>query len=73
MTTDQIKIEIDHELCYGAQNCSLVAPGAFEHDEEGKSIVGDPSQATPEQILEAEAQCPAMAIRVSGLSASGGS
>jgi ferredoxin len=65
--TDTIRVEIDHDLCYGAQNCSLVAPGAFEHNEDGKSIVGDLSKASPEQILEAEAGCPAMAIKVSGL------
>jgi ferredoxin len=63
--TDQLNIEVDHELCYGAQNCSLVAPGAFEHDEEGKSVVADPSKATIEQLREAEAMCPAMAIQIS--------
>jgi ferredoxin len=63
----EIRIEIDHDLCYGAQNCSRVAPGAFEHNDEGKAIPGDPSAATPEQIRMAEQQCPAMAITVSGL------
>jgi ferredoxin len=65
--SDQITAKIDHELCYGAQNCSLVAPGAFEHDEDGKSVVADLSKATPAQLREAEAGCPAMAILVSGL------
>ena len=43
----EIKIEIDHDLCYGAQNCSRVAPGAFEHNDEGKAVPGDTSAATP--------------------------
>jgi ferredoxin len=65
--SDQIKIEIDHDLCYGARNCALAAPGAFEYNEEGKSVVADISKATPEQLKAAEDQCPAMAIAISGL------
>jgi ferredoxin len=65
--TDSIEVAVDHELCYGAQNCSFAAPGAFSYDEDGKAVVDDPSEVTPEQLAEAEAGCPAMAIRVSGL------
>ena len=61
---DAPKIEIDHELCYGSQNCSLAAPGAFEYNEDGKAIVGDPTLVTLEQLQAAEAECPAMAITV---------
>ena len=61
---DGLTIEIDHELCYGSQNCSLAAPGAFAYDDEGKAIVGDLTTATVEQIRAAEAECPAMAITV---------
>jgi ferredoxin len=63
--TDELDISVDHELCYGAQNCSLAAPGAFEYDEEGKSVVADPSKVTIDQLREAESMCPAMAITVS--------
>ncbi len=57
-------IDVDHDLCYGAQNCMLVAPGAFDLNDENKSVVADPSQATPEQLRAAEAQCPGMAITI---------
>ena len=62
--TDAIKVEVDHELCYGAQNCSLVAPEAFEYDEDGRAVVADNPRATTEEYRQAEEGCPAMAIRV---------
>lgn len=63
----EIAVEIDHDLCYGAQNCSRVAPGAFEYDADGKAIAGDTSSVTPEQLRMARDQCPAMAITVAGI------
>jgi ferredoxin len=62
--TEEIQVEVDHETCYGAQNCSLAAPGGFEYDADGKAIVASPPQATPEQYRRAEDECPAMAIKV---------
>jgi ferredoxin len=66
--TDQIEITVDHEACYGAQNCAMAAPGVFEYDDDGKAVVRDVSAASPEQISAAEEGCPAMAIKVSAIS-----
>jgi ferredoxin len=63
--SDQIKVEVDHEMCYGAQNCKLAAPGAFTYDDEGKAVPADMSLVTLEQLRTAESGCPAEAITVS--------
>jgi ferredoxin len=63
--THQIEVSVDHEACYGAQNCAIAAPGVFDYDDDGKAVVRDASAAGPDQIAAAEAGCPAMAIRVS--------
>jgi ferredoxin len=65
-----IEIEIDHDVCYGAQNCARVAPGAFLHDDDGKALPGDPTAVSPAQLRMAEDQCPAMAIAIKGLAES---
>jgi ferredoxin len=62
--TQDIQVEVDQELCYGAQNCSLAAPSGFEYDDDGKAQVPDSPRATVDQYREAEEQCPAMAIKV---------
>jgi ferredoxin len=66
--TDQIEITVDHEACYGAQNCAIAAPGVFEYDDDGKAVVRDVSAASLAQITAAEAGCPSMAIKVSAIS-----
>jgi ferredoxin len=55
---------VDQELCYGAQNCALAAPGGFTYDSDGKASARDELPASPEQYRDAEETCPAMAIRV---------
>ena len=37
-----LEIRIDREKCMGSGNCSFWAPGSFDLDEEGISIVTDP-------------------------------
>jgi len=66
---DEVTVEVDHEYCYGAQNCALAAPGVFEYDEDGKAVVSNLGAATVAQLREAEDNCPAAAIRLSGVPA----
>jgi ferredoxin len=61
---DGVGVEVDHDRCYGAQNCRLVAPGAFRYDEEDKAVPDDVAAATLEELRLAAAQCPAAAITV---------
>jgi ferredoxin len=64
MMPDGIAVEVDHDRCYGAQNCRLVAPGAFRYDVEGKAVPDDVPAAPLEELQLAAAQCPATAITV---------
>jgi ferredoxin len=62
-----MRIDIDRDVCIGAGQCALVAPGVFTQDDDGLSTVlpgredggGDP------MVREAARACPVSAIRVS--------
>ncbi len=57
------RIEVDRELCIGAESCVVVAPDAFEMDEENIAIVKDGALLVdPQTILEAAQACPVAAI-----------
>jgi len=45
-------------------NCSMWAPGVFDHDEEGIAIVVDPDGESEETVRLAETNCPVSAIKV---------
>ncbi|MEV6807418.1 ferredoxin [Streptomyces sp. NPDC017248] len=59
-------IEIDKDVCIGAGQCALAAPGVFTQDDDGYSAllpgseegVGDP------MVREAARACPVSAITV---------
>jgi ferredoxin len=56
------KIVVDRDLCIGCATCTVLAPGVFEIDEEGKSILVDLEGADAETTLAAAESCPTKAI-----------
>ncbi|GAA1545649.1 MULTISPECIES: ferredoxin [Brevibacterium] len=62
-----MRIELDQDMCIGAGNCVLTAPDLFDQrDEDGVAFVleENPSPEQEGSAKEAEALCPASAIRV---------
>ncbi len=64
MSTNRIKISIDHEKCIGSGNCVFNGKGVFEQDEEGLPFVVNPDAQDFETIEFAAASCPVNAITV---------
>ena len=63
------QVEVDQHLCNGYGNCVMIAPSVFELDEDTLVAVVDEEasrNAPIEQLREAEADCPARAIRLRG-------
>ena len=63
---NQIRIEVDRDLCIGSGDCVASQPDVFELDDEGKAIVLDPDAATRDDVVEAAMNCPVTAIFVIG-------
>ena len=63
-TTEGLVIEIDRELCYGFGDCVSTAPDVFELDDDEKAVVIDPNGAPREDLVDAAANCPVMAITI---------
>jgi ferredoxin len=59
-----LRIEIDRQRCMASGNCSLWAPGVFDHDEEGIAIVVDAEGEPEETVRVAATNCPVSAITV---------
>jgi ferredoxin len=59
-----LRIEINRSRCMASGNCSLWAPGVFDHDEEGIAIVVDPEGEDEEAVRTAATNCPVSAITV---------
>lgn len=59
-----IDIEVDHGLCVGNAMCVATAPGVFAHNEHRQSTVIDAEGDPVALVLEAAANCPVSAIRV---------
>ncbi|MGO8873076.1 MAG: ferredoxin [Acidimicrobiales bacterium] len=59
-----IRIEVDRERCVGSGNCLFWAPGTFTLDDDGISVVIDPSGDDEDRILVAAEGCPTRAISV---------
>lgn len=55
-------IRIDRDRCIGSGNCAFWAPGTFDLDDEGKSIVIDPGGDDAGAIANAADGCPTNAI-----------
>ena len=59
------KVVVLRDLCIGAAPCTIVAPDAFELDDEGKAIVKEGWENTDgKTLLEAAKSCPVNAIEV---------
>jgi ferredoxin len=59
-----IKIQVDRELCIGAQNCVRLAPTVFAIDDEGLAVVLPGEVPSTADVLAAEHDCPTHAITV---------
>ncbi|NKY54402.1 ferredoxin [Nocardia vermiculata] len=63
-----MKITVDRDACIGAGMCALTAPHLFDQDDNGTSLVTEPSQA-PARHADAERawlSCPAAAVLLDG-------
>ncbi|MFI6402148.1 ferredoxin [Streptomyces sp. NPDC050548] len=60
------EIHIDKDLCIGAGQCALAAPGVFTQDDDGYSTVlpGKEDGAGDPMLREAARACPVTAITV---------
>lgn len=62
-----MRIDIDKDVCIGAGQCALTAPGVFTQDDDGYSAVlpGHEDDAGHPLLREAARACPVGAITVS--------
>ncbi|MEV7343535.1 ferredoxin [Streptomyces sp. NPDC093544] len=62
-----ISISIDKDVCIGAGQCALAAPGVFTQDDDGISelLPGRENAAGDPMLREAARACPVGAITVS--------
>ncbi|MFF6987686.1 ferredoxin [Streptomyces sp. NPDC010273] len=59
------EIHIDKDVCIGAGQCALAAPGVFTQDDDGYSMVLPGKEHTEDPMLkEAARACPVSAITV---------
>ena len=56
------RIEVDRDLCIGAESCVIVSPEVFAMDDEHKAVIKPGYQASDESILQAAQACPVAAI-----------
>lgn len=59
------KVEVDRNVCIGSANCVVIAPDAFELDNEGISTFKkDGLKVDAETLLAAAKGCPVKAISI---------
>lgn len=56
------RIEVDRDLCIGAESCVVVAPEVFAMDDENKAVVTNPKGTDGDAILMAAQACPVAAV-----------
>lgn len=56
------RIEVDRELCIGAESCVVVAPDVYEMDDENIAVVINPAGADFDTILQSAQACPVAAV-----------
>ena len=62
-----MRARIDRDICVGSAFCARIAPQVFELDESRRGVErgdGDVAPGEEDAAREAEAACPAAAIRV---------
>ena len=57
-----MKVIVDRDLCQGIGNCTAIAPGVFQLDEENKAVATHTEDVSQEKIREAAESCPLDAI-----------
>jgi ferredoxin len=57
-------IEVDRDRCMGSGLCVMYAPGTFEHDEQAKATVVDPTGDPIDAIRTAVEACPVRALQL---------
>ncbi|MDH6514642.1 ferredoxin [Streptomyces sp. SAI-208] len=62
-----VDIDIDKDVCIGAGQCALAAPGVFTQDDDGYSTLlpGRENGTGDPMVREAARACPVAAITVS--------
>ena len=58
-------VVIDRESCIGSGLCVAYAPGTFEHDEEAKAILRNPTTEGLDEVRTAVEACPMGALQLS--------
>lgn len=57
------RVEVDRDLCIGAESCVVVAPDAYEMDEENIALVKDGAlKVSLEDLMESAQVCPVAAV-----------
>lgn len=56
------RIEVDRDLCIGAESCAIVAPDVFEMDSENKAVLKTGYTTDDQTILMSAQSCPVAAI-----------
>ncbi|POX54433.1 ferredoxin [Streptomyces sp. Ru71] len=59
-----MRVHIDRDVCIGAGQCALAAPGVFTQDDDGYSTLLAGHETTDPMTREAARACPVGAIRV---------
>lgn len=58
-------MKIDRNLCIGASTCVVIAPKAWQLDDEAKAVILPTASEESDQILiEAAQSCPVLAITI---------
>lgn len=57
-----MKVSVDRDLCSGAGNCVVLAPGVFRLDEKKKAVVAPAFRADDQTLWDAAEGCPENAI-----------
>jgi ferredoxin len=64
---DELRVEVDADVCVGAGQCALVAPDVFDQDDTDgvvRLLAPHPDAASYPAVREAAALCPSRAIRI---------
>jgi ferredoxin len=62
--TQRLKVTVDTSLCVSNHMCIHAAPGVFQVDPDGTTVVIDPNGDAAEAVIDAGLNCPAGAIGV---------
>ncbi|MFE4454974.1 ferredoxin [Streptomyces sp. NPDC056796] len=63
-----MKVILDQDKCVASGQCVIAADDVFDQDDDGIAVLLDaePDQARADDVQQAAAVCPALAIRIQG-------